>query len=234
MSRRRAAGFGTPRSRQKPLGEAGAVGGGTPADDGKDTPVGKGDGGVHRSGAAEAQLQGEGHVGEGGREPVDDGNGIEALQERAEPLCRHGSAAEQRIDGDAFLACEDAESLGGEVVASRRPDQVGGVGDGRSEPLAFEGLDSVVDGARRPAGEGCSLQPVDEGRMREEPECFELGGFHPTCSRCCSGSPECGLECLGRLVRRCSRLRAFLLPPCGAGAGSAAALAFLIVRAISR
>ena len=69
----------------EPLGEARTVGGVSLPDDGDGAPSGEGDGGVHRHGPVPAEADGVADVGDGGGQPVDDGHGVEPLQEEATP-----------------------------------------------------------------------------------------------------------------------------------------------------
>ena len=77
------------------LGEARPIGGRPLPDDADGAPVGEFDGRVHRHGAVPAETDGVGRVRYGGGEAVDDGHGVEPLQEDAPPPGGDGEVAEQ-------------------------------------------------------------------------------------------------------------------------------------------
>ena len=149
----------------EPLGEARTVGGVSLPDDGDGAPSGEGDGGVHRHGPVPAESDGVVEVGDGGGEPVDDGHGVEPLQEEATPLGRDGAVQEEAVHGDALLLGQSAQPCGGEVEPAGGRGEVGGVGDGGGQPLVFQPADGPVDRAPGPAGDGDRLQPVEEGHV---------------------------------------------------------------------
>ena len=87
----------------EPLGEARPVGGEALPDDADGPAAGQGQGGVQRHGAVPAEADGVGEVGDVRGQAVDDGQGVEALQEDAPPAGRYGTVAEQVVQGRVLV-----------------------------------------------------------------------------------------------------------------------------------
>ena len=83
----------------EPLAEGGAVGRGTLSHYGDRPPSGEDEGGVQGKGAVPAEAERVGDARDGGREPVDGGDGIEALEEEAPPLEGDREGAQQVLHG---------------------------------------------------------------------------------------------------------------------------------------
>ena len=76
-------------------------------------------------------------------------HGAQERQQDAPPLGRDGVGAEHLVHADALRLGQPLQVGGREMAAPRRPQQVGGVGEGRRHS---------------PALQGGQFQPVEEGR----------------------------------------------------------------------
>ena len=146
-----------------PLGEGRPVGGEPLPDDADDAFIGKDDGGVHGLGPVPAEADGVGDVGDSGSEPVDDCGGIQPLQQDALPPGGDGIEVQKLIHRHALDPCQPVQPRWGEIEAARWRRDVRGVGDGGGEALGLQPVQTLVDRAPRPAGDGDQLQPVEEG-----------------------------------------------------------------------
>ena len=92
------------------------------------------DSGVHRRRPEQLDADGEGHVGDGGGQAVDDGQGVQPFQQHAPPLGRHGTPAQQFVQAGPLDRRQPAQPVGGEIVAAGGRQQGRSVGDGRRHP----------------------------------------------------------------------------------------------------
>ena len=163
-------GMGTLLQPPEPLGKARPVSGAARPDHAQGSTIGQGDGGVQGRGPVPAQPSRAALGGDGRGQPVDDGHGVQALQQEAPPPGGDRVAAQQRVQVHPFHVGQQADSLGGEMEPPGRPQQAGGVGNGGRQPPALKAGHGVVCGAVGHAGEGGQLQPVDEGHGRQPPQ----------------------------------------------------------------
>ena len=101
----------------------------------------------------------------GGREPVDGGDGVEALEEEAPPLERDREGAQQVFHGEVLLPRERAQPGGGDVKPPRGGNAVGPVGNGGDEPRILQSVEPPVDSVPRPAGDRDQFQAIEEGHV---------------------------------------------------------------------
>ena len=93
----RRSGHGSLAQPPEPLGEAGPVGGESLPDDPDGPAVGQRQTGVQGLGAVPAEPNGEGDAGDGAGQPVDCGQGVEALHQAAPPLGGDGTDTHQLV-----------------------------------------------------------------------------------------------------------------------------------------
>ena len=161
------------------LGKGRAVGGGSLPHHAQGPAAGQQQGGVQGRGPVQAQSHRAVGAGDGGRQPVDGGYGVQPLQQDAPPLLRHRTAAEQAVNGRALVLSQPTHPDGGEAVAAGRGSEVRRVGNGIHQPVLFQPVDGLVDRAPGPAGDGGHLLPVQEGRLRQQLQQFDFQGGGP-------------------------------------------------------
>ena len=162
------------------LGEGRAISGQALPDDPDGPPAGEHDGGVQGSGPVQPQAHGAGGgVGDVGRQPVYDGQGVEPLHQDAPPLGRDGARAQQLVQGEVLVLGQPPQAAGGEEVAPGRGRELRRVGDGGGEAALLQPADRLVDGGPGPAGDADHLQPVQQGRPRQPAEQLSLAPAGP-------------------------------------------------------
>ena len=163
-----------------PVGEGRPVGGEAPAHDAHGAPVRQRHGGVQGAGPEPAEAYGVGDAGDGGGQPVDDGQGVEPLHQDAPPRGGDGPVSDQLVGGRVLLPGQAFKPVGGEVEPSRRGHEVGGVGDRCGEPAVLQPLHGLVDRSPGPAGDGDHLQAVEKWHLCQGAEqlLFTSAGLH--------------------------------------------------------
>ena len=98
-----------------PAGEGGPVGGEPLPDDADGAAAGELDGGVQGRGPVPPEPYGVCDAGDGDRQPVDRGEGVEPPHQVAPPLGGDGAVADELVQGGLFLLGEPPQPRGGEV-----------------------------------------------------------------------------------------------------------------------
>ena len=190
----------------QPLGKAGAVGGEALPHHGHGAPVGQGDSCVQRGGPEPAKSDGISQVEDGGGQAVNDGQGVQPLQQHLPPPGRHRVVTQQFVQAGCLVFRQPAQPVGSEIVPAGGRQQGRSVGDGVGHPPFREPVHTGVHRAPGPAGKGRQVQPVGEGRLRQPSQQtgLAMGQGHSSTSPPAAGSSPsspAGLRLLRCLLR---------------------------------